>query len=366
MANGLAPYLLNDLKSLVDGSYTGQKVDLKGFLAMLVAGPGANPIQTNTVTGQKKEFRYWYRQRMIVGMTDTEAACNQVLTPARLETTISLNNVRQIAWHLPDELIATYTDEAAARVASPGMPFTGGATNELMDLIMSGANAILGGINQDLLNLMTWGKNKVTGNNSATTLNIGTTITNTLTAGMPKLIGDYKQNNLSGMPSVVGSGLFLNYILTQSYKGLDSGGFNSQLATGMVNFFPDQDFATKWGADNIGVFEPGSVQLAEYMEYTGFKAGVKPGDSEYGVLVLPAFDSMGNAIPVKFDFQLRYITCPTTLYDAYSGSSSTYNKGWSLILKKNFGLFQTPSDAYRTDDPNTSINGALRYNVTNS
>ena len=371
MANGLAPYLLNDMKTLAGSSYAGTKVDLKGVLAMLVAGPGAQPIQANTLSGNKKEIRYWYRQRAVKAFAKNTASsstsyCGSLLTPARLETTINVGNTREIAYHLSDELVASYTEEAAQRMASPGIPITGGATAEMMDIIMSAANGILGAINTDLLGLLTWGKNKVTGNANATTLNIGTVITNTLTAGMPKLIGDYKQNNLSGMPNVVGSGLFLNYMLTQPYKGLDSGGFNSQLATGLVNFFPDQDFATTVGTDNIGVFEPGSIQLVEYLEYTGFKAGQKPGASEFGVIALPAVAADGSLLPVKFDWQLKYIDCPTTLTDAYSGSSSTYQKGWSFIMKKDFGLFQIPSDSYRQEDPNYGVNGSLRYNVTNA
>ena len=378
MANGLAPYLLNDMKSMAGGAYAGTRIDLKGFLAMLVAGPGAAPIQANTLTGNKKEIRFWYRQRNLKAQvasgnqgspltTGSTAFCGKLLTPARLETTIAVNNTQEIAFHLSDELVASYTEEAAQRMQNPGVPFSGGATNEMMDIIMSGANGILSAINQDLLtNLLTWGKNKVTGTNTATTLNIAQAAGTVLTGGMPKLIGDYKQNNLSGMPNVVGSGLFLNYILSQPYKGLDSAGMNSQLATGMINFFPDQDFDSVVGSNQIGVFEPGSIQLAEYLEFTGFKAGVKPGDSEFGVLVLPAFDSMGNAIPIKLDYQLRYLSCATTLTDLYSGNSTTFPKGWSLILKKDYGLFQTPSDAYYASDANRSVNGALRYSVTNS
>lgn len=367
MANGLAPYLLNDLKSLAGPAYPGQKVDLKGFLGMLVAGPGAAPIRQNTLTGNKKEVRFWYRQRATKSMTDTAAACDQVLTPARLETTVSVNNVRQIAWHLTDELLAQYTEEAAQRMSTPGFSVGQGATAEIMDLIMSGANAITAGINQDLLGLLTWGRNKVSGNNASVTVNIPQTVTaQPLTSGMPKLLSDYKFNNLQGMPNVVGAGLFYNYILANQYKGLDSSGFNSQIATGMINMFPDQDFATVVGANDIGVFEPGSIQLVEYLEYTGFKAGVKPGDSEFGTLALPAMASDGTMLPVMFDWQLRYITCPTTLYDAYTGNSATYNKGWSLIMKKNFGLFQLPSDAYRNDDGNIAVNGSLRYTITNT
>lgn len=366
MANGLAPYLLNDLKSLVGNAYPGQKVDLKGFLAMLTSGAGANPIQTNTLAGHKKEVRFWYRNRNTRPQTDTSASCDQVLTPARKEYTVSVGNTRQIAWHLPDELVATYMEEASQRVNIPGGPLNG-ASAELFDIIMSGANGILQGINEDLLGLVTWGKNRVSGSNSAVTLNLSAdTNVQKLTTGMPKLMGDYKLNNLSGTPNVVGAGLFYQYMLTQPYKGLDQSGFNSAMATSMVNFFADQDFANIVGSNHIGVFEPGSIQLVEYLEYTGFKAGQKPGASEFGVIALPAVASDGSLLPVKFDWQLKYIDCPTTLTDAYSGSTATYQKGWSFIMKKDFGLFQVPSDSYRQEDGQYSVNGSLRYNVTNA
>ena len=366
MANGLAPYLLNDLKTLVSGAYPGQKVDLKGFLAMLTSGAGANPIQTSTLAGHKKEVRFWYRQRNTKAQTDTSASCDNVLTPARKEYTVSVGNTRQIAWHLPDELVATYMEEASQRVSVPGGPIAG-ASAELFDIIMSGANGILEGVNDDLLGLVTWGRNKVSGNNAAVTLNISAdTGVQKLTTGFPKLLSDYKRNNLSGTPNIVGAGLFYSYMLSQPYKGLDQGGMNSSIAAGGVNFFADQDFADTVGADHIGVFEPGAIQLVEYLEYTGFKAGIKPGSSEFGVIALPAVASDGTLLPVKFDWQLKYIDCPTTLTDAYSGNSATYQKGWSFIMKKDFGLFQIPSDSYRNEDGNIAVNGALRYSVTNN
>jgi len=366
MANGLAPYLLNDLKSLVGSACPGQKVDLKGFLALITSGAGANPIETYTLAGHKKEVRFWYRQRNTKSQTDTVASCSDVLTPSRKEYTVSVGNTRQIAWHLPDELVASYMEEASQRVNIPGGPMNG-ASAELFDIILGGANAILDGVNDDLIGLLTWGKNKVSGNNSAVTLNISKDSNiQALNAGFPKLLSDYKRNNLTGRPQIVGAGLMFNYILSQQWKGMDQSGIDSRISTGNVDFYADQNFADLVGADNIGVFEPGSIQLVEYLEYSGFKAGQKPGASEYGIIALPAVDSYGQVLPVKFDWQLKYIDCPTTLTDAYTGVSSTYQKGWAFIMKKDFGLFQIPSDSYRNDDKSIAVNGALRYNVTNA
>lgn len=364
--SGIAPYLLSDLKTLVGSSYPTAKIDMKGFLAFLTSGAGANPIETYTLAGHKKEVRFWYRQRNTKAQTDTVASCTDVLTPSRREVTVSVANTRQIAWHLPDELVASYMEEASSRVSIPGGPMDG-ASAELFDIIMGGANAILDGVNDDLIGLLAWGRNRVSGNNAATTLNLPKdTNIQQLNTGMPKLLSDYKRNNLTGRPQVVGSGLMLNYILSQQWKGMDQSGIDTRIATSGLDFYPDQNFADIVGADNIGVFEPGSIQLVEYLEYTGFKAGQKPGASEYGVIALPAIDSYGQVLPVKFDWQLKYIDCPTTLTDAYSGATSTYQKGWSFIMKKDFGLFQLQSDSYRTEDKSVSVNGALRYNCTNN
>jgi hypothetical protein len=37
-----------------------------------------------------------------------------------------------------------------------------------------------------------------------------------------------------------------------------------------------------------------------------------------------------------------------------------------LIMWKNFGLFQTPTDNFRNDDRQAGVTGALRYTLTNS
>ncbi len=369
MANGFAPYILKDLRAIAGDATPSVKIDIHGFLKYLLTGAGSRPIQTQLLegTGHKKEVRVKYRQRNTKAQTDTVAACDVVLTPARLETTVSVNNTRSIAWHSPHELLAQYNDEASARVNIPNsVPLTGFSA-EFMEILFGGANAIMKGINDDILGLITWGKNSVAGVSTAVTLNIPKDKNiQDLTVGMIKLLSDYHMNGLTGRPQLVGSGLMYSYMLSQPMLSQgDTFGFDSRIPTANVDFWADQDFNTVIGANQFGVFEPGAVQLVEYLEHQGFIGG-KLANSTFGVMAFPVFDPLGNAIPVKFDFQLKELDCPTTLTDMYTGATSTYTKGYSLMIKKDFGLFQIPADAYRHEDLQRSVNGALRYTASNA
>ena len=365
MATGFAPYLLNDIKSITGNATPRYKVDMHGFTKMLYQGAGAAPIQTNTLAGGKREVRFWYRQRNTKAQTDTSYSCDNVLTPARIEATVSVNNTRAIAWHLTDALVQQYTDEANARATVPGSSPTAGVSAELLDILFSGANGILKAMNDDLLGLVTWGKNSVNGVSTAVTLNLPKDKTvQPLDQGMPKLLSDYNLNGLTGRPQIVGSGLMYAYMLTQPMVGVDQSGMNSRLATAMADFWPDMDFDTIVGANDFGVFEPGAVQLVEFFENSG-AFGKKLGNSLFGTLPLPTVDPNGNSVPVLFDFQLKELDCPTTLTDMYSGQSGTYNRGYGLYIWKNFGLFQVPADSYRHEDVQRSVNGALHYTASN-
>jgi len=365
MATGFAPYLLNDLKSVAGLATPHLKVDMHGFTKFLYQGAGSRPVQTSTLAGHRKEVRFYYRQRNTKAQTDTSASCDNVLTPARLEATVSVNNTRQIAWHLSHDLLRDYMEEASARVNLPGSSPLTGVSAELLEIVYGGANGILKAMNDDLLGLITWGKNSVEGNNAATSVNLPKDkAVQPLTEGMPKILSDFNLNGLTGRPQIIGSGLMYNYMLTQPMVAVDESGFNSKLATAMADFWPDQDFNTVIGSNQFGVFENGALQLVEYLEHLGFQGG-RLANSTFGVLPIPTVDPNGNSVPVLFDFQLKEIDCPTTLTDAYSGQTATYEKGYSLILKKDFGLFQTPSDAFRHEDVQRSVTGALRYTATN-
>ena len=375
MANGYAPYILRDISSVAGSATPQNKLEMHGLLSMLASTQNVNPIiPIGTPNGHKREIRFKYRQPNTVAQTDTSKACDQVLTPAYLESTVSVGNTRSIGWHLPDQLLANYMEEARARVTIPGAnPGPVGASAELLSVIYSGANAILKAVNNDLWGLVTAGKNRVTELSTTTTLNLPKdTTVQPVNQGMPKLMSDIAVNGFSGRSQLVGGpGVMFAYMLSQAWKGMDNGGFDSRIPTGMIDYWMDQDFATYSGtpysADQFYVFEPGSIHLAEYLEYTGPDAGVKPGGSEFFVMPLPVTNNAGQVTgSVSFDAQLKYIDCPTTLTDMYTGVSSTYQKGYALFISKQFGLWQIPSDAYRHEDGRRSVNGALLYTATNN
>lgn len=367
MANGFCPYLLQHLSAIAGQATPQYKVEAHGFLGMLVTAGNPDAIKVGNYDGHKKTVQVSYRQRFTKAQTDTSVDCSVVLTPSKLEGSVSVANTRVIAVHIEDELIAQYCNDASAMMAMKGLTPPTPVMNEVADIIFSSANALLDGVNDDLLGLVTWGKNVVSGSNAAVTVNLPADVSvQPLNGGMTKILSDYKQANLTGRPQVVGSGLMLSYILQQKWKSLDQFGLDSRIATGFLDFYHDQDFASIVGAQHFGVFEPGSVQLVQYLQNTGFQAGEKPGGSTFGILPLPMVDPTNNMMtPVKFDFQFKYVDCAQQYTDAYSGATVTLQKGWSIILSKQFGLWQIYNDAYRHEDPSRSVNGALHYIASN-
>jgi hypothetical protein len=364
MATGFAPYQLNDLVNVV-GYAPNHKINLNGFVAMCYKN---KPISTVLPDGGSREVRISHRQRATSVMVDTSSStfCTDVNIPAKKETTITIDKYVALPWLIKDSLVAQYQAEAYARQNTPGAPSVG-ATAELVDIIYSGANALVSKMNTDLLGLITWGKNVRAAAYSATVnINDDTNI-NLLTEGEAAILSDYQLSHLQGRPQIVGAGLFHAYAVQQAFKGMNQAGINSAIAAAGWDFFPDAQFNTTVGSNVIGVFEPESVRVVEALEYQGFAGGVKPNGTVFGILPLTYTDPMGNSAVIPFDFMLRYTDCaPATFTDAYSGDSVAASKGWQLVMKKSYTLWQLPSDLYTNPDPSHFVNGALKFTITNS
>lgn len=357
---------------MIAGAATPQyKIRPKGFLNMLHTAGDPDSIKVSNYDGHKKTVNVSFRKPFTKAQTETGGvSCEQVLIPSKNEGTVSVANTRSISVHLEDELVAQYCNDASAVVAAKGAIPSTAIMNEVVDIIMSAGNALLQGVNEDLLGLVTFGKNIVSGSAAAVAVNMPKDLTvQPLAGGMTKLMSDYAINGLTGRPQVVGTNNSFSYFLQQAWKnGPDQGGFDSRIVTGMMDYYHDTDYPTVFTANSgqqFGVFEPGSIQLVQYLQNTGFKAGTK-GTSTFGVLPLPMLDSSGNVKPVKFDFQLKYVDCAHDFTDSYSGASLTgTGRGWTIILSKQFGLWQVPADAYRNEDARFTVNGALRYYASN-
>lgn len=366
LGQGFAPYLLQHMKSVAMDATPQYKLEVPGFLNLIQSNDKPEILRLDTAGGHKKTAQVRYKQRWNKVHTDTSKSCDYTNVGTRLEAPVELSSVRQFAIHLSDETVAKY-EEAASKSVAVGKPAVG-VMNELYEEIILASSAILDGVNDDLATIAVSaiGRNRRTGSAAAATINLALNGTqNDLTTGLTQILADYKINGGMGTPKVWGSGLMYNFMLQQASKSADQAGFDTSVMAAGLNFFHDLSAPSILGSNQIVVYEKNAVQIVEYLEYTGFKAGAKPGASSFGVLTLPAI-SNGEILPVDFDFQLKYNDCETVLTDAYYGTQLTLPKGFNLIISKQSGLFTIPDNAYRATDEMNGNRGSLRYTITNA
>lgn len=366
LGQGFAPYLLAHIKSIALQSTPQFKMEIPGFMNLLLSQAKPSEVKLNSASGHKKTVQVKAKQRATKGMTDTTKSCDNVLVPIWQEQSIGLDATRQIAFHIPDETIAEYSDDAS-RTVQIGQPATP-LMNEFFENILTHTSALLEGLNDDLLTLAVAnvGVNRVTGSNASQTININKDGSiNPLENGFTKILTDYKRNGGVGRPQIVGAGLMLAYEMQQGQNAISTNQSGLNVANlNRWDFYYDEEMETTAGANQIIAYEPNAVQLVEYMEYTGFKAGVKPGGSTFGVMTLPVMVN-GMIKPVEVDFQLKYNDCAQEFTDAYYGTSITLEKGYALILSKQVGLFTIQSNAYRGTDVLSGNRGSYRFTISN-
>jgi hypothetical protein len=366
---GFRDSVLYHLKDIAKDATPQLKLDPHGFLAMLYKFRKPEILGLNNSAGHRKTARVKYLQRFTQDFTDTTKSCDQTNTMAYQENTVDLSSTRQIAIYLEDETVARYNDDAS-RTVRLGLPATD-FMNEFMEQIMASANAILDGVSTDLLTTMStsFGVNRRTGNANATTININSNNdTNVLNDGLTQVFADYAQNRERGKLQIVGNGLLHNWVLQNAMgvAGNNASGIDTRIQGNGFDFYYDLGTVNAWGADQFGVFAPDSVGIVEYLEYTGFKAGAKPGGSTFGNLALPMNGVDGDNVPVMFDFQLKYYDCAETLTDAYYSTNLNVEKGYNLIISKQSGLYTIPDNAFRGTDVLSGNRGTYRYSATNT
>ena len=368
MANGICPYILQDIVTVTKENTPEFKVQPNGYTRMLLNN-GTAVIKNDSFNGHTKTVQVKKSQRFTIEQTDTSFSCDNQLVPSYNEDTVTVASKRQIAIHVDDETIAQYCDEHSAMSNLATRNGSRPIMQEFLRRIFNAANALMRGVNQDLLTLQvsTFGVNRVTGLSTSTSLNLPKdTGVQPLDQGMNKLLTDYKRNEGFGRPQVVGAGFMLSYAMQQFGKaGFDESGVDSRIPFGAIDYYYDEDVESKWGSNQIGVFQPNAVQLVEYLRYQGFKAGSKPGASEFSVISMPVFMGKEDVAVLDFDLQVKYYDCAETITDAYTGGSLDIEKGWSIILSKQFGLYTLGSTEYRAEDPLTGNRGSLRYTLTN-
>jgi hypothetical protein len=375
MANGYCEALLLHLDSIAGQNYPGQKVTIPGFLNMLVTSPDRpTPLQDGYVGGHYRQVNVKYMPRTVVAQVSTSDSCGIDLQPAYKETTVSVNNVAQTGLWIADDTVRQYCEDASRTVAV-GQPATQMMTEHLRGILHA-----MNGIYQKMENVLTtamassFGNHVATGTATAVTVNIEQDGNlNDLGTGLTKLLTDAAANEFCGTPMFVGAlgSLMHAYSIQKNQNALAQAiGFDPSALAANFQFFASGQTGSTWGAQHVGMFAPGSVHLVERQDNVGSFAGQR-GTSFFTTIVDPRTqcwtpNGLGN---IAFDLQVKYIDCPedaNNLPSGYLNTESLTGRGYALYIKKRYGLFTTPKDAFDGGDRLAGSNGSLRYAMTNS
>ena len=375
MGKGLASALLIASREAFRGASPVNKVTAPGFLQYCLDNnkPNIISIGKDDGSGYIRDIKIRYRTRGTPGQSVTTDDCSIQVKPAYKEYVVPSTTYRALGLAFDDEEIAKFEKDAMAQV-SVGNPQMTGVMKDVYEGIIEKANGLFADVNNDLLTYqaVNFGKNMVTGAATAKSVNFEKDGTqNTLNAGMTGVMADALSNELRiNDACIVGSGLITNYYLQQAAKGNNSAGVNTnQLA--LPKFYFDQYAASKWGANQFGLFEKDAVQFVNVCRFRGAKSGLR-GSDFFMTLRLPLVDSLGQGIlsGFEFDVQLSYRTCPSNeqigTYDADTNPPIPMGRGWNIILSCAYQTVNIPSDSYETTDLLSGVNGTFRYTAANT
>lgn len=368
MPNGYCPALLKTIESIAGENAPSRKLHVAGFLAMTFCcqNSSVSPLQDSTgPDGQQRTLTVSYSQRPVLSMVQDEDDCDINNLPTKQEWSLGPWRHKQSSFFIPDSLIQLYCAEFAASVAV-GNPATR-IMRQHYDEILSHANIVLKAINRDLVTTAgtQFGLNVVNHSTAARTINIAQTPVIDLDAGIVQLLQDIQENEICGEPCMVGGGLMSAYTKAQAVMCCNNAGLN-MANIGLPTLWFDKDSQDIWGTNQFGVFAPGSVKFISRLKYEGPYAGEK-GTSIFFTMRLPTaeFGCAPECLDdLVFDVQMKYIDCPTSA--TINGSATTLNRGWQVIISKDYSLWVQPQTAFRVDDPLFQTNGTLRYLLTNT
>lgn len=365
MASGFAPYLLKSIAEIAKENNPEFTLDPAGAFNVLQMQKSAEIVSVSpNNNGHRREVRVKSQQRATPNQVTDTISCDNVIVPTYNEATVAIDIVKQLGIYISDETVAKYMDDASRSVAV-GLPPTQ-MMQEFIFSVMTSTNALVQELDTAILTKLQTnvGVNVVSGNANATAINIvKNTTVNPLNDGMTKVFADYLKNGFKGRPQILGAGLVWDWFLQQPAKGLDYAGIDSRIQAARLDFYPDLNFETVFAADQALIIAPNTIQKVEYLTNQGFRAGNK-GVSQFGVITLPM--QVGEDIlPIKFDFQLKYIDCPTELTEAYTGATITAERGYALFISKQMGVYQIPANSYSASDRLAGVRGTLLYEFSN-
>jgi len=350
---GIVTSLLITISNLAGINDPQYKVTPVGFLEMLLNNATTANVSNleSLQQGLTREIKVRYMQRGIDTDTVDVDDCDTNITAVWKEGSVGGASFSKIGIKIDDSLLRKLEDNAT-QPFSLGSPATS-LNIALYQTILTQLNGLISKIDKNLLaaQVGAWGKNPVTGLNTAQTVNFKNEPS--INDGIVKLLSDYQYSEITGIPQVVGNGTVVNYDIQQRLKkSFDGGGFGSN----PVNVYHDPFTVSAWGANHFGVFVPGLISFVDYLKYSGNFGGYK-GGSYFFTFPVPVQLASGKLISLWFDAQLKYNDCPEKDEDGLVVS----DRGWAILISKNYGLFNAPSDIYKTGDRLSGFNGSLHY-----
>lgn len=370
MANGYCPSILAGINSvgLTDPS---KKLRTLGFLQMLLCcmdgSVQAQPLQQGLQGGHTRGLSVWYRNRIPESkVADGVNACDNAITSPRLEFTIPNLVTKSISTWIPNSLIRQYCKDASDPVTLNGAPTP--VMREVYDILITAAGALLAAIDTTLVTQMStqFGVNVTTGNNAAEAITYDPSDKLMLSV-VRKLVSEWRDNEFCDNPCIVGNGAFADFeFMRKIFANVSADGIDGQA---MQQYIPrvwfDKATTTIWGANQIGVFEQGSVAFLSAPRFVGMYAG-RQANTEKFTMILPVDqyscppECLNNLV---FDVQIREIDCPQQIH-VDGVANTTVEDGVQVTISKDFYLFVKPGTLYAAGDPLAGGNGTLRYSIS--
>lgn len=362
---GFCPAILYHIDQIAEQNAPGKKMHVAGFLAMLFCcqNSSVTPLNDQYDGGHQRSLTVSYRRRPVLTDVGTEDNCDINTQPGKLEWTVPALTHRQYSFHIADDLIRRYCQDAS-NMMNAGAPATQ-VMQEVYDLIVEGANILLKSINRALVTAQAteFGVNTTTGSSTGKVININRNGNDfALDDGIVEMMTDIVENEICGDPCMVGGGLFNAYTKARAIACCNNAGLDLG-AAGIPQFFFDKDTQSIWGNNTVGLFAPGSVKFISRNRYIGDWAGAR-GTSFFSTLPLPVqeFGCADDCLrDLVLDMQIRYNDCP-----ADDGQGGTIGRGIQVILSKQFALWSQPDTAFAATDELYGTNGMLKYFITNT
>lgn len=377
MANGYCTSILAHIEALA-GTNPAKKLPVLGFLNAILSNMDGSvkeqPINQGNEMGHTRPLVVKYRKRGTIDEVSDTESCDASTSPVYNEFTLPSLLYRQISFWLPDATIRQYCKDVSEKVKISGdaavMDGDTAVMREIYDLLVEKGGTLLQAVNQALVTQMStqFGTNIVTGNNNATplTFNLGS---NAMQDAFVRLMSDLSDNEMTRNITIVGNGPFTSIEDIRRWfanAAADNGINKAQMLADIPRIWKDNSTKTIWGANQIGVFEKGSIHLMSQNNYEGSFAR-KLANSTLFTMSLPVEEyniQQEFLRKLRFDVQLREIDCPTQIN--IDGTPTTVSEGVEVILKWRGNLFVKPEELFDAADPLFGTNGTLRYSITES